>query len=44
MFPPWIIHDTIASVSTKYSMAADMTCPHSRITNDQIYRACNEDH
>ena len=27
--PPWIKHDTIESMDTKYRMATYMTCPHS---------------
>ena len=26
--PPWIKHDTMASMNTKYGMATYMTCPH----------------
>ena len=27
--PPWIKHDTIASMNTKYDMATYMTCQQS---------------
>ena len=32
--PPWIKHDTMASMNKQYRMVTNMTCPHSRITND----------
>ena len=42
--PPWIKHDTMASMNTKYGMATYMTGRYSLISNDHMYPACNEDH
>ena len=44
MFPPLLKHDAMASMKTKYGMTTFLICPHSWITNDHMYTACNEDH